>query len=210
STASTVPGAAGVVAQNTGGGPALSALVNPGAAPLTVNSTGKVVGLNADMVDGLDSTALKGQTGPQGPQGPQGPAGPAGPGGATGSAGPQGPTGPTGPTGPAGSGMFANVSANGTVWASRGVVSPGTNVRCCSGQYLVTFTQDVTNCSWLVSRSVSHGVSDYSPTVQLTAFGLGQFGSDGRIVEVAALDTAGQGSGGGSFHDQAFSLAVVC
>jgi hypothetical protein len=56
STASTDPGSAGVVAQNTGGGPALKAVVNPGAAPLTVNSSTKVANLNADQLDGMSSS----------------------------------------------------------------------------------------------------------------------------------------------------------
>jgi hypothetical protein len=56
STAATDPGSAGVVAQNTGGGPALKAVVNQGAAPLTVNSSTKVTNLNADKLDGLNST----------------------------------------------------------------------------------------------------------------------------------------------------------
>jgi hypothetical protein len=55
-TAATDPGSAGVVAQNTGGGPALKAVVNQGAAPLTVNSSTKVTNLNADKLDGLNST----------------------------------------------------------------------------------------------------------------------------------------------------------
>jgi hypothetical protein len=47
-TASTNPGSVGVVAQNTGGGPALSAVVNDGAPPVMVNSQTKVDNLNAD------------------------------------------------------------------------------------------------------------------------------------------------------------------
>lgn len=42
-------------------------------APLAVNGRGRVANLNADKVDGLDSTQLRGQRGPAGPAGPQGP-----------------------------------------------------------------------------------------------------------------------------------------
>ena len=57
-TASTDPGSAGVVAQNTGGGPALKAVVNQGAAPLSVNSSTKVTNLNADQLDGISSNGF--------------------------------------------------------------------------------------------------------------------------------------------------------
>lgn len=43
---------------NTAGGPAGAFLVNPGVTPFTVNSTGKVANLNADLFDGLNSTAF--------------------------------------------------------------------------------------------------------------------------------------------------------
>jgi hypothetical protein len=59
STASTDPGGAGVVGKNTGGGPGLRSIVNAGAPPLAVNSTVKVANLNADLLDGLDSTGLQ-------------------------------------------------------------------------------------------------------------------------------------------------------
>jgi len=48
-----------IKAGNTGGGPALGLTVGAGKAPFTVNSTGKVTKLNADLVDGLDSTAFQ-------------------------------------------------------------------------------------------------------------------------------------------------------
>jgi hypothetical protein len=57
-TASTDPTSVGVIAQNTGGGPALSAIVNSGVAPLKVNSGTKVDNLNADKLDGVDSTGF--------------------------------------------------------------------------------------------------------------------------------------------------------
>ena len=43
---------------NNGSGPALELRVQPGSAPLTVNSATRVANLNADLVDGLDATAF--------------------------------------------------------------------------------------------------------------------------------------------------------
>jgi hypothetical protein len=60
-----------------GNATALDLQVEAGKAPMTVNSDTRVDNLNADKVDGLDSTELKGQQGEPGPQGPQGPPGPA-------------------------------------------------------------------------------------------------------------------------------------
>jgi hypothetical protein len=57
-TVSTDPNAAGVIGKNTGGGAGLRAIVNVGAPPLLVNSPVKVTNLNADQLDGLNSTAL--------------------------------------------------------------------------------------------------------------------------------------------------------
>jgi hypothetical protein len=51
-------GKAAVYAKNTGGGPAGSFVVNAGVSPFTVNSAGKVANLNADRLDGLDSTGF--------------------------------------------------------------------------------------------------------------------------------------------------------
>jgi hypothetical protein len=60
STASNDPGSAGVIAQNMGAGPGLKVVVNPGAAPFSVNSSTKVVGLNVDQLDGMSSSAFLG------------------------------------------------------------------------------------------------------------------------------------------------------
>jgi hypothetical protein len=49
---------AGLVARNSAGGPAGAFDVNAGVAPFTVNSSTKVAGLNADRLDGLDSSAF--------------------------------------------------------------------------------------------------------------------------------------------------------
>ena len=47
-----------VRATNSGGGPALGLKVASGKAPMTVNSGAKVANLNADKLDGLDSTEI--------------------------------------------------------------------------------------------------------------------------------------------------------
>jgi hypothetical protein len=52
-------GKAALYGKNTGGGPGASFVVNSGIAPFTVNSSTKVASLNADQLDGLDSTALQ-------------------------------------------------------------------------------------------------------------------------------------------------------
>jgi hypothetical protein len=55
---STDPNAAGVLGVNNGGGPGLKSIVNAGAAPLAVNSQTKVTDLNADLLDGVDSSGF--------------------------------------------------------------------------------------------------------------------------------------------------------
>jgi hypothetical protein len=57
-TASTDTESAGVLAQNKGGGPALKAVVNPGAPPIDVNSSTLVENLNADRLDGISSSGF--------------------------------------------------------------------------------------------------------------------------------------------------------
>ncbi|MBA2694062.1 MAG: hypothetical protein H0U65_16480 [Rubrobacter sp.] len=53
-------------------GPALRLSVRPGQPPLRVNSSVRVPNLNADMVDGLHASQLRGQRGPQGDKGDKG------------------------------------------------------------------------------------------------------------------------------------------
>jgi hypothetical protein len=58
-TSSTDPSSAGVIGRNFGGGPGLSAIVTSNSvAPLKVNSSAKVTNLNADLLDGINSTGL--------------------------------------------------------------------------------------------------------------------------------------------------------
>jgi Chaperone of endosialidase len=52
------PSSAGVLGKNNGGGPGLRAIVNAGVPPLMVNSTVRVPSLNADLLDGVDSTGF--------------------------------------------------------------------------------------------------------------------------------------------------------
>jgi hypothetical protein len=52
------PSTAASTIQNTGGATALRLVVNSGKPPLSVNSGAKVTSLNADQLDGLDSTGL--------------------------------------------------------------------------------------------------------------------------------------------------------
>jgi hypothetical protein len=144
------------------------------------------------------------QTGPKGATGARGTAG---------TDGTNGATGPTGPMGPSGSGaaLWANVSKDGTVWAQHGVLTTNALGAGLTGQYLVQFNRDVSHCSWIASRSVSKGVSDYNPNIEVTAFGLGSFyppPANQDLVEVETLNNTG--GGGGQFANQAFSLAVVC
>ncbi len=57
------PVAPAIQATNSGGGPALSLTVNSGKAPMRVNSAVKVANLNADKLDGKDSTQFLPSTG---------------------------------------------------------------------------------------------------------------------------------------------------
>lgn len=53
------PSTPAAVVQNAGGGPALGLWVNAGRPPFTVSSSTKVASLNADQLDGLDSSAFQ-------------------------------------------------------------------------------------------------------------------------------------------------------
>ena len=92
---------------NKGSGPALNLVTQSGQPPMKVNSQAKVDNLNADQVDGLDSTELQGQTGATGPEGPKGDTGDTG---ATGPQGDQGPPGEKGDTGTPGISGYERVS----------------------------------------------------------------------------------------------------
>src|SRR4051812_42144191 len=55
----TTASASAILASNSGGGSALDLRVQAGKAPMRVNSNGKVVNLNADLLDNVDSTAFQ-------------------------------------------------------------------------------------------------------------------------------------------------------
>jgi hypothetical protein len=58
----TTSSASAIRAINSGGGPAIDLRVNSGQPPMIVNSSGKVANLNADQLDGFDSTKFMGAT----------------------------------------------------------------------------------------------------------------------------------------------------
>jgi Collagen triple helix repeat (20 copies) len=152
------------------------------------------------------ATGSTGSTGATGTTGSTGSTGSTGATGATGPTGPTGATGATGATGPAGAGaaLYANVNRDGGVWSSSGLSS---HSHLVTGQYILTFNQDVGSCAWIASRSTSFGVADYDQDIQVTAFGLKSFANppvNPNVVEVVTQTTAG------GFADQAFSLVVVC
>jgi hypothetical protein len=98
---------------------------------------------------------------------------------------------------------YADVSKDGTVWASRGTST--TNAVVGAGTYELTFEQDVTSCAWIVSRTQSQHTGDADPNVQLTAEALGNFFPDvPNVVRIEARSVTG------GLTLQAFSLIVVC
>jgi len=155
-----------------------------------------------------------GATGPPGPEGPiglAGPQGPEGPTGPEGSEGARGPTGPTGaegvqgekgeqgPTGPAGSGLWAVVSATGTLVRESGVVTvsgPSSNV------FTVEFDDSVSSCAYL---SVPGETGTALPGSEPLGFAVPTgHPSNAKAVRVKTYDK------GGSVANRAFHLTVVC
>jgi hypothetical protein len=96
--------------------------------------------------------------------------------------------------------FYADVAADGTVYASRGTSTTNATVPLA---YNVVFDRDVGSCAWIVSRATDPGVGDWNPSVQLTAFGLKSFGQDPNTVQVRADTVNGTSR-------QPFSLLVVC
>ena len=137
-----------LVLKNPNGGSALQLQVNSGQAPLTVTSTaGKATNLNADKLDGQDSTAI-------------------------------------------GRELWAVVGSNGTLVRSNGVTSSS---RISTGNYLVTFDRDVSNCAYVGGNNI--GVRG---TVGANSAG-------GSIVEVDTLL-----AGTTDVVDIPFQLIVAC
>ena len=121
-----------------------------------------------------------GATGPAGPAGPQGEQGPKGD---TGDTGPQGPQGEQGPAGPAGAGMFANIDVNGTV--EDGNV---TAVRNGTGEYLVTFPQDVSSCAAVATAGTTEFGQSSLLAIPNTLIG-GNIGASSVLVRFSRPDT---------------------
>jgi hypothetical protein len=99
--------------------------------------------------------------------------------------------------------LFANVNADGTVWASRGTST--TNAQVSGGQYQIDFDRDVGSCAWIGSRSENYGVSGAHSDATLTTFGWKSFyPSLANSVGVWATTV------GSSFIPTPFSLVVIC
>jgi hypothetical protein len=156
--------------------------------------------------------ATSGITGPQGPAGPKGdtgtpgPSGPAGPKGDTGAQGPAGAMGPQGAQGPSATSLWANVKGSGpgaSILYSENVSSvTGGQV----GETLVTFSQNVSQCSFEATPEATNG-GYYStpPEIMVTeGFYSGGIGSDGKTVDVFTYIGNSLTSG------VAFSLAAFC
>jgi hypothetical protein len=123
------------------------------------------------------------------PKGPRGPAGPAGP------AGSAGPAGPAGPAGASATALWAVVDIAGALARNKGVAS---SQKLGTGDYLVTFNQDVSGCSYVASiggPTTSNVPGEISPA-QRTGVA--------AAVEVETYSSAGANA------DRAFYLAVFC
>jgi hypothetical protein len=155
-----------------------------------------------------------GNTGPAGAAGPAGPAGPAGANGLNGAPGPQGPPGPpgatgaTGPAGPAGTpgtgvSLWAVVPTAGDVLTrskgALGVTRPGT------GNYVVTFNQDVSNCAYLANAQSDGAATTFSPLRRGSAEAVQV---DGEPTQVRVLITTSDSSQTTANRD--FTLVVTC
>jgi len=137
-----------LVLKNPNGGSALQLQVNSGIAPMKVPATaGKATNLNADKLDGQDSTAI-------------------------------------------GRELWAVVGSNGTLVRSNGVTSSS---RISTGNYLVTFDRDVSNCAYVGGNNI---------VVRGT---VGANSAGGSIVEVDTLL-----AGTTDVVDIPFQLIVAC
>src|SRR5262245_46661639 len=129
------------------------------------------------------------KTPPKGPRGPAGPAGPAG------SAGAAGPAGPAGPAGAAATAPWASVDAAGSLVRNKGVASAQ---KLGTGDYLVTFNQDVTGCVYQATIG--------GPTTGLFP---GQITAAQRVNIAAGVRVITQTSAGVQ-ADIPFFLSVFC
>ena len=129
------------------------------------------------------------------PKGPRGLAGPAGPAGPAGAQGPAGPAGASGPKGDSATALWAVVDSAGALSRNKGV---GSSQRLGTGDYLVTFNQDITGCSYVASLG--------GPTTSNTS---GEVSPAQRTGVAAAVEVETYSSAGAS-ADRAFYLAVFC
>jgi hypothetical protein len=120
------------------------------------------------------------------PAGARGPAGPAGPAGAA---------GPAGPAGAAATALWAQVDAAGSLVRNKGAAS---SQKLGTGDYLVTFNQDVTGCTYQATLG--------GPTTGLTT---GEVSAAQRTAIAAGVRVFTLSSAGAN-TDKAFSLAVFC
>lgn len=142
---------------------------------------------------------LDGATGPTGPQGIAGSTGPTGDQGEQGPAGTAGAQGPAGPTGPAGSGLWAVVSATGTLVRASGAVAvsgPSSNV------FTVEFDRSVGGCAYL---AVPGETGTATPGSEPLGFAVPTgHASNVSAVRVKTYDK------GGSVANRSFHLTVSC
>jgi Collagen triple helix repeat (20 copies) len=158
-------------------------------APGAVGATGP------QGVTGANGSAV-GVTGPQGVQGStgaQGETGATGAQGVTGATGPTGPTGPQGATGQAGlaaTKLFAEVPAGAASFRGTGVSAAS---ETATGNYAVTFSQEVSGC--VPVATISNGTGLISTKAD---------SSNKSIVEVATSTF------GGTAASIGFTIAVFC
>ncbi len=129
------------------------------------------------------------QRGPRGPRGPRGFRGLRGP------VGPRGPAGPAGPKGDSATALWAAVDSAGALARGKGVSS---TQKLGTGDYLVTFNQDVTGCSYVASvggPTTANTPGEVSPAQRTGVT---------QAVEVETYTSAGANA------DRAFYVAVFC
>jgi hypothetical protein len=112
-----------------------------------------------------------------------------------------GPRGRQGPAGPAGSvsKLWTVVGSNGSAVRSAGVIA---TARVGTGQFEVTFNQDIVNCSYLANVGA---VSDISNAAGQQGFAV--VGKKSGTVNAVRVNTRAQT---GAAADRSFHLVVVC
>lgn len=150
-----------------------NAVTNPKIAGNAVNSA-KIANGTIQPADLSASAKTAGPPGPPGPQGQQGPSGPAG---------------------AAATALWAQIDSAGSVVRQKGVASAQ---KLGIGDYLVTFNQDVTSCTYQATLG--------GPTTGLT---IGEVSAAQRAAIAAGVRVFTLSSAGAN-TDKAFMLAVFC